>query len=135
MSFHDTQLLIHAAKNGDTEAVRTLLHSADPLWNSSLALMRAAEYGHLECVELLMAVSDPRHHASRALMMAVKRGQDACMDALFDCSDPEKVLQILRKDKCPVTPSFEAFEGRVLRLTLKNILAPQQCVERKRRVL
>lgn len=132
MSFHDTQLLIHAAKNGHTEAVRTLLHSADPLWNSSLALMRAAEHGHVECVKLLLLVSEPRHHASRALMMAVKREQDACVEELFDCSDPEKVLHILRNDKCPSTPSFEAFESRVLRQTLLNILQPNGCSAKRR---
>lgn len=134
MSFHDTQLLIHAAKNGSTETVLTLLHSADPLWNSSLALMRAAEYGHVQCVELLLPVSNPCHHASRALMMAVKRGQDACVEALFDCSDPEKVLQILRKDKCPVTPSYEAFEARVMRITLAKAFETHGCIASKRRM-
>lgn len=134
MSLHDSQLLIHAAKNGHTDVVRTLLHTADPLWSSSLALMRAAENGHLECVEVLMAVSDPRHHASRALMMAVARGQDECVEALFENSDPEKVLHILRNDKFPSTPSFEAFEARVLRITLEKILEPSNSIANTKRM-
>lgn len=115
MSLYNEQLLVRAAKCGDTQTVRSLLDTADPSWSCSLALMRAAENGHVECVKLLIPVSNPRDHSSRALMMAVARGEDACVEALLEHSDCSKVLTILRNEKFPFTPTYQAFEAHVVR--------------------
>lgn len=114
-SNHNNQLLVEAARKGDAETIKMLLSVADPCWESSLALMRAAEYGHKDCLLLLLPHSRPTDHASRALMMAVARGCDSCVDELFECSDYQKVLEILKNDNLPRSPTYDAFEARVLR--------------------
>lgn len=114
-SNHNNQLLVEAARKGDADAIKILLPLADPRWQSSLALMRAAENGYKECVVLLLAQSCPKDHASRALMMAVARGWDLCVDVLFEHSDCPKVLDILKNDNLPRSPTYDAFEARVVR--------------------
>lgn len=128
---HNNQLLVEAARKGDAQTIKMLIPLADPRWESSLALMRAAEYGCRECVLLLLPYSCPRDHASRALMMAVARGWDLCVDELFEHSDYQKVLEILRNDNLPRSPTYDAFEARVLREKLLEYVGTAAATKRR----
>lgn len=132
MSIQSNQLLGRAAKIGDAHAVRALLSEADPLWESSLALMQAAENGHVECVKILLPVSEPRALCSRALLMAVARDQHNCVDVLFDHSEVHRVLKVLRAENFPINPTYYAFECRVLRMTLSQEIGTVGCEKRRK---
>lgn len=54
----NTQLLVEAAKMGNTVEVKRLIPLSNPKLDGSLALHWAAINGHIECVELLIPVSD-----------------------------------------------------------------------------
>lgn len=131
---HNNQLLVEAARKGDPETIKILLPLANPRWESSLALMRAAEHGYKDCVVLLLPHSNPQDHASRALMMAVAHGWDLCVEVLFEHSDYQKVLEILKNDNHPQSPTYDAFEARVLREKLLEHVG-HGATQQKRRLL
>ena len=58
-TFHNSDLLVIAAKRGRVSEVQRLIPISDPLLDESRALIAAASHGHVECVKLLIPVSYP----------------------------------------------------------------------------
>lgn len=121
---HNVDLLVVAAKEGNSVLVGDLLATVDARDNDSAALRWAAAGGHVECVTLLLPVSEPAANDSQALVWAamagstecvrvllpfceveedkiraissaVVHGRFECVELLYDWCDPNRVLQTL----------------------------------------
>lgn len=87
---YNTERLLEASKNGETEEVKRLISVSDPKAHDSQALQWAAEKGHIEIVKLLIPVSDPTADGSRALWEAAQYGYNDIVKLLIPVSDPKK---------------------------------------------
>lgn len=80
----NTNLLIEAARKGDTPEVQRLIPLSDPTCNDSQALVCAASGGHTQCVRLLIPVSVLK---SPALNLAAGKGYTQCVKLLLPAYD------------------------------------------------
>ena len=79
--------LIQAARRGDFEAVKTLVHRCDPRDCESEALWMAAKKGHADCLALLIPVSDLSARGFEALRVAAAEGHPDCVRLLLAGAD------------------------------------------------
>ena len=84
-----SKALLWAAYKGHEECVRLLLPVSDPKEEMSRALRWAATNGHAECARLLLPVSDPQADDSHALRWAAKNGHAECVKLLMPASEPK----------------------------------------------
>lgn len=110
-TFHNSDLLVIAAKRGRVSEVQRLIPISDPLLDESRALIAAASHGHVECVKLLIPVSNPKDCNSRALRLAAIAQDLDCLDVLYPVSDPHQVLWGLKNNPSPDPDSYEFFEA------------------------
>jgi len=80
----NTNLLIEAARKGDTPEVQRLIPLSDPTCNDSQALVCVASGGHTQCVRLLIPVSVLK---SPALNLAAGKGYTQCVKLLLPAYD------------------------------------------------
>ena len=80
----NTNLLIEAARKGDTPEVQRLIPLSDPTCNDSQALVCAASGGHTQCVRVLIPVSVLK---SPALNLAAGKGYTQCVKLLLPVYD------------------------------------------------
>ena len=80
----NTNLLIEAARKGDTPEVQRLIPLSDPTCNDSQALVCAASGGHTQCVRVLIPVSVLK---SPALNLAAGKGYTQCVKLLLPAYD------------------------------------------------
>jgi len=85
----NTQFLIDAAEQGNTDEVRRLIPLSDPKYARSSALRIAAQNGHVQCVALLIPVSDPKEWDNFALQAAAVSGHSKCVELLIPVSEPK----------------------------------------------
>lgn len=87
-TFRNHQALINAARNGDIDAVRTLIPTCDPKDLDSPSLGAAAMKGHLQIVQMLISVTDPKASNSLALQRAANAGHLDIVRELIPVSEP-----------------------------------------------
>jgi len=87
---HNADLLVVAAKEGNSVLVGDLLATVDARDNDSVALRWAAANGHVECVRLLIPVSDPHACHSAALRFSAMAGATECVRALLPLCEVEE---------------------------------------------
>ena len=122
----NTELLIRAAQEGDTNEVQRLIPLSAPKEQHSQALLQAVRKIHVDCIkvlipvsnpkdyndlfleavkvghepsiELLMAVADPKFNDSEALFWSTEMRNSDIIDMLIDVSDVNVVLRNLKKE-------------------------------------
>lgn len=80
VDFKKNELLLEAARRGETDKVKSLILLCDPTFERSKALTISVIGGHIDCVKILIPVSDLPN--SPALSWAVEYGRIDCVDLL-----------------------------------------------------
>lgn len=86
---YNTELLLQASGNGDTDEVKRLIPISDPQSRDSHALRLAAETGHLDVVKLLLPVSNPDIVDVYALPWAAYNGHTDIVQFFIPVSNPK----------------------------------------------
>jgi len=90
-------LLVEAAKCGNTSEVQRLVQDAD-LNDTFEPLIQAAQGGHLECVKLL--VDRSKYLNNDALCFAAKNGHAQCVEYLIPMSVPYDMQNRALREAC-----------------------------------
>lgn len=91
------QLLLEAAKFGNTPEVQRLVQNAD-INDTFEPLIQAAQGGHLECVKLLVDTS--KYLNNDALCAAAKNGHAQCVEHLIPISLPHDMQNRALREAC-----------------------------------